>query len=700
MKKMKKTSAIPFLALVLLGTAIPAWTQEPAKAGLKGLPQRHRDWLEQEAVYIISAKERAVFLQLDSDRERDIFIEAFWKQRDPTPGTPVNEFKEEHHKRIAYANEFFSRDTTRPGWMTDRGRIHIILGPPQEISRYEGESYIYPTLIWSYAGRVEYGLPAHFDLAFFRRRGVGEYVLYSPAQDGPISLLVEYRGDPTNTSTAYELLRKYNARLAEVSLSLIPGEGTSLGQPSIASDVLIGRVYGIPEKSVDARYAEALLKYKDIIEVDYSANYIGSDSLVSVIQDASGLFFVHYAVRPEKLSILPHGERYGLNFALNGILTGTEGRVIFQYDKTFPLDFSADEIRDVRKTGVLVEDAIPLVPGKYSFTLLLKNTFSKEFTSFEKEIVIPDPAAAGFGISPLLLGYQARRMPAVPRQVKPFRAGDIQISCQPDWTFSTRESLAVFFQVFGMPGDFRRSGRAEFVFERQGQEFARTDVPLEDFPAKDVFQEFPLQTFPPDYYKLRVSLVDGQGRTAVSAEANFVVSPLAEIPRPWVAAKVMPPADHALYAYLTGGQLVKSGDLDGGGELFARAYHANPDMLDYALSYAEALARKKEHARAKEILAPFAEAPGEKHEALAILGSCSQAMGQYQEAVLYYKTYLERAGTRLDVLNAIGQCYYELGDLPEARVAWERSLEIDPRQDHIRELLAKIKKGNSGSSAD
>lgn len=683
---------ISLLVFITLWIAVPVRTPGQTRAALKDLPQRFRDWLDKDVVYIISAKERDVFLQLKNDREKDIFIDAFWKQRDPTPGTPVNETKEEHYKRIAYADEYFSRDTSRPGWMTDRGRIYIILGPPLDTSRFEGESYVNPTLIWSYAGRPEYGLPSHFDLVFFRRNGIGEYVLYSPAQDGPASLLVNFRGDPTNRSEAYAQLRKFNARLAEVSLSLIPEEGGTSGHSSMASEMLIGRVYSIPEKAVDTKYAAAMLKFKDIIEVDYTANYIDSDSLVLVIRDDSGLFFVHYAVQPAKLSVLAHDGKASVNFALNGILSDGEGRVIFQYDKTFPLDFSAGQIQDVQKTGILVEDAIPLVAGKYAFSLLLKNTISKEFASFEKQIVIPDPGTAGFGMSPLLLGYRAKSVPPVPRQVKPFRIGDVQISCQPGRTFAPRESMAVFFQVYGMPEGLRETGRVDYVIERQGQEFLRNEIPLKDLPTMNIIREFPLQTFPPDYYGLRVTLRDAQNRATVSTYADFEVSPLAEIPRPWTVAKVMPPADNAMYAYLVGGQLVKAGDLDGGGELLARAFQANPDMLDYAVAYAEQLVQKKEYARAKDILGPFSGASDKRPEALTLLGTCCQSLGQYREAVVFYREYLSRVGTNLNVLNSIGQCYCDLGDHENAKIAWEKSLAIDPHQDRVRELLDQIKK--------
>ena len=70
------------------------------------LPERYRKWLDEEVVYLITPREKEVFLKLQTDRERDIFIEAFWKQRDPTPETPRNEFREEHYRRLNYANQY------------------------------------------------------------------------------------------------------------------------------------------------------------------------------------------------------------------------------------------------------------------------------------------------------------------------------------------------------------------------------------------------------------------------------------------------------------------------------------------------------------------------------------------------------------------------------------------------------------------
>jgi len=89
-------------------------------------------WLEEDVAYIITDRERAAFVQLQTDPERVKFIEQFWARRNPTPGAPENEYRREHYRRIAYANEHFASSSGTPGWKTDRERIYITFGPPDE----------------------------------------------------------------------------------------------------------------------------------------------------------------------------------------------------------------------------------------------------------------------------------------------------------------------------------------------------------------------------------------------------------------------------------------------------------------------------------------------------------------------------------------------------------------------------------------
>src|SRR5207253_2254915 len=104
----------------------------------------YKKWMNEDVGYIISDEQRKAFLRLSTDEERQNFIEQFWMRRDPTPDTEENEFKEEHYRRIAYANEHYASGI--PGWKADRGRIYITFGPPDEIDSHpSGGTYSRPT---------------------------------------------------------------------------------------------------------------------------------------------------------------------------------------------------------------------------------------------------------------------------------------------------------------------------------------------------------------------------------------------------------------------------------------------------------------------------------------------------------------------------------------------------------------------------
>jgi GWxTD domain-containing protein len=141
-------------ALVAWQASVPAQNQ-PSTAQPK--VSRYTKWLEEEVVYIIDDRERAAFQSLRTDAERDHFIEQFWLRRDPTPGTPENEFKDEHYRRIAFANRLFTWRSV-PGWKTDRGRIYIMFGPSDEKELHpEGRpaqggdpARNYPVELWLY----------------------------------------------------------------------------------------------------------------------------------------------------------------------------------------------------------------------------------------------------------------------------------------------------------------------------------------------------------------------------------------------------------------------------------------------------------------------------------------------------------------------------------------------------------------------
>jgi GWxTD domain-containing protein len=159
------------------------------------LSERHKAWLEEEAAYIITSREKDLFLKLPGEDDRERFIAAFWEARDPTPGTRRNEFKEEHGWRRREANRLF-RGYGREGWKTERGRIFILLGAPRERKSLDrAGNRVWPIELWFYQLN-EPPLPGAFYLLFYRRGGVGDYRLWDPFVDGPGELLVSETMNP------------------------------------------------------------------------------------------------------------------------------------------------------------------------------------------------------------------------------------------------------------------------------------------------------------------------------------------------------------------------------------------------------------------------------------------------------------------------------------------------------------------------
>ena len=135
--------------------------QDDQSARKEKLGGVYKKWLDEDVRWIITDEELSAFKKLQNNAERDTFIEGFWQRRDPTPDTAENEYKEEHYRRIAYANEHFAAGM--PGWRTDRGRIYVMYGPPTSIDSHPmggpyqrpaeeggGSTETFPFEVWRY----------------------------------------------------------------------------------------------------------------------------------------------------------------------------------------------------------------------------------------------------------------------------------------------------------------------------------------------------------------------------------------------------------------------------------------------------------------------------------------------------------------------------------------------------------------------
>ncbi len=705
--KMKsKISLGIFLTVIFVFSILLYSKQNPE------LPKKYEKWIKEEVIYIITPKEKEVFYELESDRVRDLFIQEFWRQRDPTPGTPRNEFKDEHYRRIEYANKVFGRGTPTKGWRTDRGRFYIMLGRPPHVERYRTE-FTHPIEIWYYTGNPKLGQAPSFRLLFFQRYGAGEFELYNPIIDGPKSLvpfipnlkplkkpnpdqpyprtvlekLENYHMDERDVN-AYRILRfNIGLNLAEASLSNFPGR--SGPENMLPSAVLIGEVDTYPHKKVKDDYAYEFLEHKAVVEVSYSVYYIGNHSKVSILQDPSGLFFVNYIIVPETLSVDFYQDKYFTNLKASIRLTDTEGKTIYQGERNVPIELRKNELKMLEKSSFHLCDSFPMIPGDYKLNFLLENMVTKEFTSFEKNISVP--GGESLEMSPLILARKINKDSPYSRSNRAFQVGSLQIYPSLNNTFLEKDTLFLFFQIYGLTPELREEGLLEFTFYSGEQTFQTKRSKINEYEnGRDFLEEIPLEKFSPEIYIVEVSVLDQEGKKHLSETDTLSVT-TQPLPGSWIAAQTNPPADDPYYSYILGNQFLNKREIQKAHSELAKAYQKEPDSLDYALSYARVLLVLKEFLRVSEILIPFEKAGEVNFTLYSYLGKASQATGMLEEATSYYQKALSHKGNVVAILNSLGECYFKLGSNEQALRAWKKSLEINPDQENIKKNIERLK---------
>jgi GWxTD domain-containing protein len=664
------------------------------KKTAKDLSPVFRKWLEEEVVYIITPTEKEVFLQLENDRERTQFIEAFWKYRDPNPTTPENEFKEEHFQRIKYANQYFGKEGPGAGWRSAMGRIYIILGEPGYIERYENMSEVFPMVIWSYSARPELGLNQAFEVAFFKRDGIGEFELYSPIRFGPQELLIHYKGDRSDYLSAYRELMRIEPSIADTSLTLLSGERTFVASPSLASEVLLySTIPSAPHKLVEDAWAEKLLAYKDIVEVEYSTNYIGCDFSATVLEDSSGVRFVHYLIEPSKLTFEQYGTRFLTNLEINGNITDFDGNTIYQYERTIPIEFDPEQMDSIRNKLFSYQDMFPLIEGEYKLSVLMKNTVSKEFTSAEATITIP-AHSNDIRMSSLILANKAMANSKYKGQSKPYLLNDIQLVSSPRNDFGQQDHLFLFFQIQGLTQDLKERGTIAFSISDEEKTVRSYQKPIKEFPdAPDFLEDIPMTGLAAGYYRVKASLMNENQSEIFSQDADFSLTYASSLPRPWLLSLPVSSPEDPIYANILGNQYLNKNELFKAKELLEEAYRKNTQSAEFALDFCRSLYQVEEYKNVKDIALPFLDRP-EKHQFYSLLGQACQKLGEWEEAIIHYRSYLAYFGTNIQILNSVGECYNRLGNTGEALAAWEKSLELDPKQEELRRRVESIKKLN------
>jgi GWxTD domain-containing protein len=688
-----KKPALLGLLILLPGLLFPQ-----AKIAEKGLPQQYQEWLKLVA-YIIQPVELDVFMKLGNNRDRDIFIETFWKQRDPTPGTPENEYKDEIIKRFQYVNQQFGRghSTTREGWRTDMGRIYMVLGAPQSIEHFEASIGIVPCQSWTYYGDARRNLPPQFLLLFYQRGGIGEYKLYDPVSDGPARLLLDQKKivDPMDYKAMYDMILDLQPTLAEVAITRIPGEYNYDLSPSARNNILLADILESPKKDVNPSYATHFLDYKGIVSTEYLTNFVESNATADLIRDPmTGLQFLHFSIAPVNVSVdyyVPKSQ-YFCSYQVNVSLRVGEA-IIFQYTRDFPIYIPDENIDRIRANGIAVEDSFPIIEGKFKLIVLMTNSVGKEFSIMEKDITVP-PDSGPPRIGGPYVGY---RFETYQREIHvPFKVMDKKLVVDPRKTFGGTDEIACLFNVENLTEDLRANGetRIHVLGMRKDKPVDKTfSIKLSGFTfgrVLSITQSLAAKDLGPDYYEITVSLVGGDGRVLDEKKDTFIVTPNSVMGHPIANAKGFALANQFLYSYMLAQQDQKVGRTDKAKALYERAFALNPDYKEGVVMYTNFLTEVKDYDRALEIVEKLRGDGKRQFEYYSLRGKTLLGKGQYADALVSLGEANKMYNSDLQVLNALGICYWKTGQKTKALEALNASLKLDPNQAEVKKLVAEI----------
>jgi GWxTD domain-containing protein len=366
--------------------------KENARSLKRELRGEYKKWLDEDVRWIITDNERKAFMQLSNDEERDQFIEAFWQRRNPDPDSEDNAFKDEHYRRIEYANEHFAAG--KPGWMTDRGRIYIVYGPPDEIEShpsggtYErpieeggGETSTYPFEDWRY--RYIEGIGQEVIIEFVDTCMCGDYHMTLDRSEKDALKYVPGAG-----LTMYEQMG-----MASKADRFSSGGLEQLGAGPMSTDLQTKEFDRLEQYAKLNRAPD--VKFKDLAEVvshHISYNSMPFDVRTDFVKITSDTVLVPITVQLKNRDITfnnKEGVEHGV-VNIFGRLTTLSGRVAQTFEDTVVADVPAELLPREAENSKIYWKAVPLRPGRYKLNLVVKDVNGDRVGTLERGIIVPE----------------------------------------------------------------------------------------------------------------------------------------------------------------------------------------------------------------------------------------------------------------------------------------------------------------------
>jgi GWxTD domain-containing protein len=502
----------------------------------KELETPYKKWLNEDVGYIITDEERKAFKQLQTDEERQAFVEQFWLRRDPTPDTEENEFKEEHYRRIAYANEHYASGI--PGWKTDRGRIYIVYGPPDEIEShpsggtydrpYEeggGTTSTYPFEKWRYRYIDDIG--NNIEIEFVDPTMSGEYHMTMDPSEKDALLYVPNAG----------LTLAEQMGTANKTDRFNRTDGTHLGtgnSPLPASMNEFERIERFAKLQ-----AAPKVKYKDL-EAAVSSTIRFNTLPMKVradfmkITDSTVLSNVTIQFDRKDLQFQQKDGVAKATINLYGRITTMSRRVVNVFEDAVQMEVPQDLLQQAMNGSSIYQKSIPLAPGMYRLNVVAKDTVGGNMTSYEVALNVPHFDEEKLSQSSLILADIIEKVPTRSIGTGQFVIGDTKVRPRLNDTFDRNEKLGIYAQFynFGIADEKTKkpSGSIQYEITKTGSDKAVLDyteevTTLPGASAQQVTVEklLPLASLEPGQYSLKMKVTDKARNEVLTPTVNFTV---------------------------------------------------------------------------------------------------------------------------------------------------------------------------------
>jgi GWxTD domain-containing protein len=502
----------------------------------KELETPWRKWINEDVAYIITEEERKAFKQFATDEEREQFVEQFWLRRDPTPDTVENEYKEEHYRRIAYANEHYASGI--PGWKADRGRIYITFGPPDEIDSHPsggtyqrpsaeggGETSTYPFEDWRY--RYIEGIGNDVNIEFVDTTMTGEYRMTMDPSEKDALLYVPGAG----------LTQAEQMGLSTKTARFQRTDGTHLGAP------LGGTPASMDEFTRLEQFAKLQkappVKFKDLealVSTRITYNVLPMSTRIDYVRVTDHSVMANITLQFENKDLqfqAKDGVEKSVIHLLGRVSTMTR-RPVTTFEKDLDVTIPHELLLKLVSERSIYQESIPLSPGRYKLDVVAKDVIGGTTVSYEAALDVPHFEEEKLASSSLILADIIDKLPMKSIGGGMFAIGDTKVRPRLNDKFTRDEKMGIYMQVYNFAPDDKTQkplGQIEYEIDKAGStdkvlSFSEDVSKIPNASANQVIVEklLPLKTMVPGNYTLKVKAIDRKGNQTLQQQANFTIN--------------------------------------------------------------------------------------------------------------------------------------------------------------------------------